>query len=399
MTWPGVHVVHVPNRKVTHHLLSTYSANPIVAASLLSACQFVKPEWLDEVIRAEGIPLEQSFELPAISKYRPGYSASLSLYQKEFRVWEPNEERLTLFAEYRFLCVDEKGRELGGDFRELIERGGGSFEAFDPNSGRGRFHKALARGRAKEGKIVVVVGKRESIQAAIGKDGWEEFVAEAKEYGQHLSSFSAGRLIDGCPRFGLTFLEPEVLVQVVINADVRLFAARSSMDMDVEEGPLRKSRATLPDTHTTLYSSASIPDIIPNTHSDEPSVAPPEPEQRTGPTRRLVRRVTSRQPSQEPASTSEPIPPEPELQEPPAVTRPRRVRVNSFPPISCDLDDRFQALTRRLNAGVPVVTGLDDPSSILDSVPDLTPRASPTPLAVPIPDRTVSARCPGIEAR
>ena len=193
LTGSGVHVVHIPNRKVTHHLLSTYSANPIVAASLLSACQFVKPEWLDEVIRlgnlplssdpAKGIPLEQCFELPPISKYRPGYSASLSLSQKEFRVWEPNEERMTLFAEYRFLCVDEKGRELSGDFRELIERGGGSFETFDPNSGRRSFHKALARGQAKEGKTVVVIGKRESIHAAIGKDGWEELVAEAQEYG------------------------------------------------------------------------------------------------------------------------------------------------------------------------------------------------------------------------
>ena len=398
-------MVHVPNRNVTHHLLSAYSANPIVAASLLSVCQFVKPEWLDEVIRlgnlplssalTQGIPLEQSFELPPISKYRPGYSTSLSLSQKEFRVWEPNEERPTLFADYRFLCVDEKSRELGGDFRDLIERGGGSFETFDPNSGRGRFHKALARGQAKEGKTVVVVGKRESIQAAIGNDGWRELVAETKEYGR-LSSFLASRLIDGCPRYGVTFLEPEVVVQVVIDTDVGLFTARSSTDMDVEEGPLRMSCVILHDTDTTLYSSASFPDVIPNTHSDEPSIVPSEPEQRAGPTRRLVRRVTSRQPSQEPASEpasiSEPIPPEPDSLEPPAVTRPRRVRVNSFPPIPCDLDDRCQALTRRLNAGVPVVTGLDDPSSILDSVPDLPP---PAPPAMPV---VVSARCLGIEA-
>ena len=87
-----------------------------------------------------------------------------------------------MFAGYRFLCVDEKGRELAGDFRQLIERGDGSYETFDPHAGRAKFHRVLARGQAKEGKKIVVVGKRSSIQAAVGKDTWKELVAEAKEY-------------------------------------------------------------------------------------------------------------------------------------------------------------------------------------------------------------------------
>lgn len=186
----GVAIVHVPNQHVTHHLLSSYTANPIVAASLLSACQFVKPEWLVEVIRlgslekssdpSNGVSLEQLFVLPPITKYRPSYSASLSLSQKEFRVWEPNEERLSMFTGYRFLCVDEKARELDGDFKEVIERGGGSYETFDTTAGKAKFHKALARGQAKEGKKLIVVGKQKSIQATIGKDGWKDLVVEAK---------------------------------------------------------------------------------------------------------------------------------------------------------------------------------------------------------------------------
>lgn len=47
-----------------------------------------------------------------------------------------------------------------------------------------------------------------------------------------------------------------------------------------------------------------------------------------------------------------------------------------------------QALTRRVNAGVPVVTGLDDPSSILDTTPDVSAPPSPPPAIV---DLTVSA--------
>jgi hypothetical protein len=192
LTLIGVHVVHVPDRQVTHHILSSYSATPVVAASLLSVCQFVGQGWIEELIRLGSLPesnnstggvsLEQTFELPPVNKYRPGYSNSLTSSQKEPRVWEPNEERPSIFAEYRFLCVDEKGRELSGDFRELIERGGGSFETFDPNGGRDKLHKALARGQAKEGKKIVIVGKQASIQAAVGKEKWKSLIDKAKEY-------------------------------------------------------------------------------------------------------------------------------------------------------------------------------------------------------------------------
>lgn len=94
-------------------------------------------------------------------------------------MWEPNEERLGMLAGYRFLCVGEKGRELESDLRDLIERGGASFEIFDVKAGKTKFHRALTRGQAKEGKKQLVLAK-EHMQAAIGKDSWNELVGAAR---------------------------------------------------------------------------------------------------------------------------------------------------------------------------------------------------------------------------
>lgn len=346
----GIHVAHVPHRQVTHHVLPMYSATPVIAASLLSACQFIRLEWVEELIRLGSLPnlgdskddpsLEQNFILPLTNKYRPGYSESLTLSQKEFRVWEPNEGRLSMFSDHRFLCVDEKGRELSGDFRELIERGNGSFEIFDPSLGKDRFHRALTRGRAKEGKTLVVIGKRKSIQAAVGLEQWNNLVNEANE-------------------FGLVFIEPEVVVQVVIEMDVKLLTVRALEGM-----------------HTI---SDSFPNVIPNTHSDEPTI-PPEPQQREKGSDRLVRRVASRLPSQE--LPSNPI-----------------LTSSSY---SARLDDPHSPrppprLTRRLNKGKPIITGLDDPSSILDSTVDVPSKATTPPppvvdLTAPTPARSTTLK-------
>ncbi|KAG6841643.1 hypothetical protein C0991_008628 [Blastosporella zonata] len=331
----GLHIVHIPDPHVTHHIVPSYTAQPIIAASLLSAAQFVKLEWLTEVLRLGSLPkgsqeisLERNFELPTLSKYRPTYSPSLPTSQKEFRVWEPNEERLTMFSTYRFLYVDEKSRI--GDYKEVIERGGGSFETFDATAGKSKFHRALTRGQAKQGKTQVVVGKAKSIIAAIGNAPWRELIEEAKS-------------------FGLYIVEPDVIVQVVIEIDTSLFNTLPSPDLD----------------NDGLPQSTSLPDLIPNTHSEEPSLPPPEPEQKTGPPKRLVRRTTSRQASQEPSAVLATKIPEPE---PEAAPPPRK------------------ALTRRVKAsGMPLVIGFDDPSMILDASPDLSavaPEATPTPISV-----------------
>ncbi|KAG6833175.1 hypothetical protein H0H87_010563 [Tephrocybe sp. NHM501043] len=340
----GLHIVHIPDSHVTHHIAPSYTAQPIIAASLLSAAQFVKLEWLTEVLRLGTLPkdsleasLEQNFELPALNKYRPTYSPSLPTSQKEIRVWEPNEERLTMLSSFRFLYVDEKSRI--GDYKEVIERGGGSFETFDATTGKLKFHRALTRGQAKEGKTQIVVGKAKSIIAAIGKEAWRELVEEAKS-----------RVPVPYLPFGLHIIDPELIVQVVIEVDTSLFSTPPSPDLDNDELP----------------QSTSLPDFIPNTHSEEPSIPPPEPEQTIERPKRLVRRATSRQASQEPSAVlaSKTPEPDPETEAPPP---PRK------------------KLTRRVKAsGMPLVIGFDDPSMILDVSPDLS-AITPAPATAPPP--------------
>lgn len=184
--------MQIPSAHVTHHLTSTYSATLSIATSLLSACQFVKPEWLHEIIRigtlprnnepSTGISLEDNFSLPLISKFRPTFSSTLPPSQKLFKIWEPNEERLNMFQGYRFICAGEKAREIDTDLRDLLTRGGGTIETFDVQGGVSKLHKALTRGRAKEGKGVVIVGDQKLIQTAVGDEGWNELLAEAKTY-------------------------------------------------------------------------------------------------------------------------------------------------------------------------------------------------------------------------
>lgn len=174
-------IVYTPSPQVTHHIIPTYVANASIAASLISAAQFVKFEWLSEILKSADA-FEDKFVLPTLSKYRPTFSPSLSPSQKVFKVWEPNEERLNMFAEYRFLVLGEKAREMDGDLRELIKRGGGFIETFDIAGGVAKLHKALARGQAKESQRLVVVADVKDVKAAIGHDEWKKLVAEVQRY-------------------------------------------------------------------------------------------------------------------------------------------------------------------------------------------------------------------------
>jgi hypothetical protein len=118
-----------------------------------------------------------------------------------------------------------------------------------------------------------------------------------------------------------------------------------------------------------------LPDVVPNSISDEPSITPEESESQAScrPTR-LVRRVArsvSREPSQPPTV-------EPEKVDEPAPSRPRRVRacVTAHERYSLFM---FIQLIRRVITGPPIITGLDDPSSVIDAVPDLPPRNATPP--------------------
>ncbi|TFK25850.1 hypothetical protein FA15DRAFT_668017 [Coprinopsis marcescibilis] len=280
----GIHFSLDHKPEVTHHLTPTYAATPTIATSLISSCQLVTPEWLQEVVRlgslprdcspSEGVPLEQTFFLPPTTKYRPTFSPALSSPHKVPKVWEPTEERLNLFHKYRFLCVGEKTRELPLEIRTLISRGKGTLEVFDAQSGVTKFQKALIRGRAKEGKSLVLLGDETIVSAAVGSDVWNELNREAKQ-------------------FGLKFVSPDKLVEVVLNVDT------SALHSDPCPVPVEASAETMQTpAEPAVQPVLPMPEISESTQ-DEPPPA------------RSIRRPTrraSRQASVEPSVTTQPKP-------------------------------------------------------------------------------------------
>lgn len=193
----GINVLFTSHPSITHHLIPQYAVNPATATSLLSAAQFVKPEWLNEIVRLGSLPvggdssngssLEQVFALPPETKFRPTFAAALPAPLKVFKVWEPNEERVGMFRGYRFLFVGEKGREVDEMMTELVRRGGGEREVCSVDGGPQKLHRLLAKGQAKLANVseskkgLILVADATAITAAVGSKQWEALVNEAKE--------------------------------------------------------------------------------------------------------------------------------------------------------------------------------------------------------------------------
>ncbi|CAA7263776.1 unnamed protein product [Cyclocybe aegerita] len=323
----GIKIVHTPHAEVTHHITSDFVANLSSMSSLLSLCQFVKPEWLQEVIKLGtdlkhaqpfGLSsLEEHFVLPFESKYRPAFSPSLSSAQKVLRLWEPNEERVNLFQACRFICLHEKIRDSDTELREAIHRGGGSLENFDIHSGIVKFRRALTRAQVKEGKKTVIVGDEESMKAAVGKETWEEYVAEARSS-------------------SLEIFPPSKFIQAILDVNVDILFESNTIDIDDSS------------THARTTS------LLANTLSKGQSAKSSQPTTTPAP-KRLIRRATSREPS----AAREP-PPEQASEEPPKPPK--------------------KTLTRRaVPKKPPVITGIDDPSEIIDAVPELSSAREKTP--------------------
>ena len=174
---------------MTHHLTPNYNLSPTLSTSLLTASQCVKPDWLREIVRLGVLPkddpksLEFTFALPSETKYRPAFSAVLPPALKTFKTWEPNEERLNMFRECRFIFVGEKGLEIPSDYETLVTRGQGGCEAFYVNAGLLKWTKTLSKAKAwadqNHGKVVLVADSK-AIEAS-SKEKWQELVDEAKE--------------------------------------------------------------------------------------------------------------------------------------------------------------------------------------------------------------------------
>ncbi|SJL06695.1 uncharacterized protein ARMOST_10037 [Armillaria ostoyae] len=351
----GIKVVHISNPNVTHHVTSTLSATVSIAASLISACQIVKPEWLSEVLRLGSLPsndpssLESHFKLPLASKYRPTFSSALPEKHKTADVWNPNEERLHIFKDYRFMCVSEKTREIDSELRELLECGDGAIETFNVQDGGAKWRKALSRGHAKESVKMVAIASENAMVAAVGSESWRE-------------------LLDIAQEFEVRVLEPQDIVQTVLDVNVSIF------------------------TQGSMAVESSLPNVIPNSIPDESSAPPPESESGVLPRKKLVRRTVSRQASQEPVSTPDPnpeeiLPPRRKLIRRTGSQQPEDTPASLMPPPEDALPPR-RTLTRRANAGLPIISGLNDNSILINSLtassaPPETPTESTLESSVP----------------
>ncbi|EGN97495.1 hypothetical protein SERLA73DRAFT_184227, partial [Serpula lacrymans var. lacrymans S7.3] len=150
---------------------------------------------------------------------------------------------------YRFILVSERSREVDGELRDLIVRGGGEYEAFSIMSGLGKWRQLLAKNKRKvdemgsSGKMMVVVADEGAMSAALGSEQWQSFVADA-------SSLSS------------RVIPPENLLQAVANTDTTYIEDHQG-DIEI---PVQDF-------------ASSLPDFIPNTHPNEPSLTNDVPEQ------------------------------------------------------------------------------------------------------------------------
>lgn len=119
--------------------------------------------------------------MPQTTKFRPGFSPSLPSQLKKYGVWESNEERAGLFRGHRCIFVGEKGAETQNAMKELVKRGEGDYECFAATNGKDAFRQVLAKGQARNATLVPVA-TRDSVIAAIGRDGWSGLVQEARKY-------------------------------------------------------------------------------------------------------------------------------------------------------------------------------------------------------------------------
>ncbi|EKM57885.1 uncharacterized protein PHACADRAFT_206756 [Phanerochaete carnosa HHB-10118-sp] len=275
----AIPVVSKPHPSVNYHLTPTYTLTPAIATSLLNTATFVKPTWLTELI-AHYAPLDtpdsgKDYHVPSTSTHRPAFSPALPSSLKNHRSWEPNEARTSMLQGHRVLFVGERGREAGEDYKELVKQGGGTYECCAVQGGRKALHDVLAKAQGKGARITLVADATAMV-AAVGQDEWDGIVEEVTGY-------------------GLRFISSDNLVQAVVHVDLAYIDCGAS-----------QNRAT--------QSGSSIPDVVLNTHPEEPSAPPslppagsaeakPEPAP-SPPQRKLVRRAATGQPSAEPEPSS-----------------------------------------------------------------------------------------------
>ncbi|KAJ3712490.1 hypothetical protein C8R42DRAFT_615611 [Lentinula raphanica] len=348
----GINVVSTPHPAVDYHITALYTPTPEIGTSLLTRSNFVKLEWLEEIIELCSKPDSYDYVSPPLAKYRPAFSPSLDPKHKKFSVWEPAQKRFDLFRDHRFLCVAEKEKDIDSTLRAFIARGSGAIETFCASSGLSKWREALTRGTAKDATLVLVAD-RDTIVAAVGESCWQELCEEASRYQKR-------------------FFSTTELVQAVLSVDTTMFKIPYEDHAQLEnEG------------------DSALPDCVPNSIPEEMTVPPPQLEETHPVTRK---RGASRQPSEEPdlqpsqrltrrrAPSKEPNTQHTDIEDDPPPP-PRKPLTRRGPPLEpkssepaksqAEQDDipppPRKPLIRRVKAGVPVLTGLGDSSVIINA--------------------------------
>ncbi|KIJ19466.1 hypothetical protein PAXINDRAFT_96801 [Paxillus involutus ATCC 200175] len=244
----GISLLTSSSALATHHLTPKYELTVPLTTSLLSATQLVKTEWLHELIRLgstpddthpfKSSPLEQVFNPPLESKYRPVFSPALPPSVKSFKFWEPNEERLHLLKGYRFVLLGDSEGEVDPEMRELVIRGDGEYEGFPMKVGQAKWTQMLAKAKRKveeAGLKVVIVAREQVIQSTVGSDKWREMAADAQS-------------------LNLAIVNVDTILNAVIKVDASVI-----MDSSVTQA-------------SSSGNESPLPDFVPNTHPDEPSL-------------------------------------------------------------------------------------------------------------------------------
>ncbi|KAF8582404.1 hypothetical protein K439DRAFT_1661840 [Ramaria rubella] len=310
----GLKLVTRPTSDVTHHIISKFMmpVHPSILLSLLNLSHLVTPEWLVEFITRgnDAAGLEKTYNAPPESTYHPLIDPTFAdqfptMVNKRF--WSPNESRKRLFGDMKFIFV-VLGSGVGSSTKamsEVVSRGKGEHRLINVESEAEQQAKGAAGlwgGVLKKKKLVLKEGMRSGLVLAGDQDtlaargvpretrkAWENMVERAKSTEMRV-------------------IPPSLIAEAVIKTDASVLDCVIEQDAGVC-GEDSSDPKPLPDF---------VPSTLPEEPSQLPSTAPKEPRLSSntddaqlpvaGPSKRLIRRVTSQTPAPDPESVSEPVP-------------------------------------------------------------------------------------------
>lgn len=189
----GIKLISKPMSGATHHIIDAIQLNPAVVSSLILGASFVTSRWLQEYLRLSQLPLklpsnnpggvnpEDTFIKVSENSYQSALPGGLDAPLISSDLWRPKAERKDMFDGLLFMFVSERAA-LSQDLADMVKIGGGKSEGFIAEKGHDEFEAAIMKHqqkRARASSKLVLVADAESLTAALGAAGWQQFVAVA----------------------------------------------------------------------------------------------------------------------------------------------------------------------------------------------------------------------------